>query len=81
MDWGVVYELRKKSRIMKKLVAIQAHKNPLKKSPSYDIMTENGAHWGENWGMEVPIYFAKKGFKEKPSLHGSNAFNIVAEEC
>ena len=54
---------------------------PLRTSPAYDAMTEAGAQWGESWGLEVPIYFAEKGFEEIPSLRRSNAFDIVAEEC
>ncbi len=54
---------------------------PLKKEPAYDAMTENGARWGESWGLEVPIYFAPKEFEETPTLKRSNAFDLVAEEC
>ena len=45
MDWGVVYELRKKSGILKKYLAIQAHKNPLNshciKQQSGDLIETN----------------------------------------
>ena len=54
---------------------------PLKKAPAYDAMTENGARWGESWGLEVPIYFAPKDFEEVPTLKRSNAFDLVGEEC
>lgn len=54
---------------------------PLKMAPAYDAMTEAGAHWGESWGLEVPIYFADREFEEIPSLRRSNAFDIVGEEC
>ncbi len=54
---------------------------PLKKAPAYDAMTDNGAYWGESWGLETPIYFAPKGFEETPTLKRSNAFEIVGEEC
>jgi dimethylglycine dehydrogenase len=54
---------------------------PLRTSPSYDAMTEAGAYWGESWGLEVPLYFAEKGFEEEPTLHRSNAFDIVGAEC
>ena len=34
------------------------------------------------WGLEVPLYFApNEDFVEERSLHRSNAFDIVAEEC
>lgn len=54
---------------------------PLRMSPAYDSMTEDGAHWGEMYGLEVPIYFAPLGFEELPSLRRSNAFEIVGAEC
>jgi len=54
---------------------------PLRMAPAYDAMTEAGAQWGESWGLEVPIYFAPKGFEEIPSLRRSNAHDIVGEEC
>jgi dimethylglycine dehydrogenase len=54
---------------------------PLGMSPSYESMTEDGAYWGEMYGLEVPIYFAEPGFEETPTLRRSNAFDIVGEEC
>ncbi len=54
---------------------------PLRTCPAYDLMTESGARWGVSWGLEVPIYFAPKGFTEIPTLKRSNAFEFVAEEC
>jgi len=54
---------------------------PLRMAPAYDAMTEAGAQWGESWGLEVPIYFAPKGFEEIPSLRRSNAHDIVGAEC
>ncbi|MCP3975137.1 MAG: FAD-dependent oxidoreductase [bacterium] len=54
---------------------------PLRTAPAYDAMTEAGARWGVSWGLEVPIYFAPKGFEEVPSLRRSNAHDIVGEEC
>jgi len=54
---------------------------PLRTAPAYDAMTEDGAYWGEMYGLEVPIYFADKGFEEIPSLKRSNAFELVAKEC
>ncbi len=53
---------------------------PLKMAPAHDAMTAAGAHWGESWGLEVPIYFAPDGFEETPTLRRSNAFDLVAEE-
>jgi dimethylglycine dehydrogenase len=54
---------------------------PLKKAPAYDSMTAEGARFGCSWGLEVPIYFAPKGFEETPTLKRSNAHDIVGEEC
>lgn len=54
---------------------------PLKTSPSYAAMSEAGCQWGVLWGLEVPLYFAEKGFKETPTLKRSNAFDIVGAEC
>ena len=54
---------------------------PLKMSPAHDAMTEAGCQWGYSWDLEVPLYFAEKGFEETPSLKRSNAFDIVAKEC
>ena len=54
---------------------------PLRTSPAYDSMTDDGAFWGEMYGLEVPIYFAAKDFEETPTLRRSNAFDIVGEEC
>ncbi|WP_170364957.1 GcvT family protein [Ruegeria arenilitoris] len=54
---------------------------PLKMSPAHDAMTEAGCKWDVSWDLEVPLYFAPKGFEETPTLKRSNAFDIVAEEC
>lgn len=54
---------------------------PLKMAPAHDGMSDAGCVWGTSWDLEVPLYFAPKGFKETPSLKRSNAHDIVAEEC
>ncbi len=54
---------------------------PLKMAPAHDAMTEAGCKWGVSWDLEVPLYFAAKGFEETPTLKRSNAHDIVAEEC
>lgn len=54
---------------------------PLKMAPAHDAMTEAGCKWGLSWDLEVPLYFAPKGFDETPTLKRSNAFPIVAKEC
>lgn len=53
----------------------------LKTSGAHDAMTDAGAHWGNSWGMEVPLYFAPEAFAEAPTLKRSNAFDVVGEEC
>ena len=54
---------------------------PLNMAPAHDAMTEAGCKWGVSYGLEVPLYFAPKGFEETPTLKRSNAFEIVGEEC
>ena len=54
---------------------------PLKMAPAYSDMSDAGCVWGVSWDMEVPLYFAPKGFTETPSLKRSNAFDLVAAEC
>src|SRR6056297_1379089 len=54
---------------------------PLKTAPAYQAMSAAGARWGVNWDLEVPLYFAPKGFEERPTLKRSNAFDIVGDEC
>ena len=54
---------------------------PLKMAPAHDAMSDAGCQWGISWDLEVPLYFAEKGFKETPSLKRSNAFSVVSKEC
>jgi dimethylglycine dehydrogenase len=54
---------------------------PLKCAPAYSAMSEAGCKWGNSWDLEVPLYFAPKGFEETPTLKRSNAFDIVGAEC
>lgn len=54
---------------------------PLRQCGAYHEMTEAGARWDGLWGLEVPLYFAPKGFVEPPTLRRSAAFPIVAGEC
>ncbi|MFK7755133.1 MAG: FAD-dependent oxidoreductase [Sedimentitalea sp.] len=54
---------------------------PLKMAPAHDAMTAAGCVWGISWDLEVPLYFAPKGFTETPTLKRSNAHDIVAQEC
>ncbi|WP_108839169.1 FAD-dependent oxidoreductase [Tateyamaria sp. Alg231-49] len=54
---------------------------PLKMTGIYADQSEAGAVWGQSWDLEVPLYFAPKGFAETPSLKRSNAHEIVGAEC
>jgi dimethylglycine dehydrogenase len=53
---------------------------PLKRAPAHDAMSAAGCQWAASWGLEVPVYFAPKGFTENPTLRRSNAFDIVGAE-
>jgi dimethylglycine dehydrogenase len=44
-------------------------------------MTAAGCQWSQSYDLEIPLYFAPKGFEETPSLKRSNAFDFVAAEC
>ncbi len=54
---------------------------PLRIAGAHDAMEAAGARWGVSWGMEVPLYFARKDFSEVATLKRSNAFELVGEEC
>lgn len=55
---------------------------PLRHSPAHDLMRESGAQFGCLWGLEVPLYYAKKkGFAETPTFRRSNAHELVASEA
>ncbi|MEQ3710583.1 MAG: FAD-dependent oxidoreductase [Tateyamaria sp.] len=54
---------------------------PLKMTGIYADQSEAGAVWGQSWDLEVPLYFAPRGFAETPSLKRSNAHEIVGAEC
>jgi len=55
---------------------------PLKTTPCHEIFRTEGAVFGENWGLEVPLVFAtaRPGFEETPTLGRSNAQPLVADE-
>ena len=55
---------------------------PLKTTPCYDGLRAAGAHFGEVWGMEMPLFFApeRTDFIENPTLRRSNAHDFVAAE-
>ncbi len=52
----------------------------LKRTAVWDIQKNNGAIFGNSWGLEIPLLFGPKNFKEIPSLKRSNAFEIVKKE-
>ncbi len=55
---------------------------PLKTTPMYDVWDAMGAVWGQQYGLEVPNYFAAEGEPryEEPSFRRSNAHGAVARE-
>src|SRR5215472_709050 len=53
---------------------------PLKCAPAHEAMREAGAAFGALYGLEYPLYFAGKDFRETPTLKRSNAFGIVGRE-
>ncbi|MEP2715432.1 FAD-dependent oxidoreductase [Pseudophaeobacter sp.] len=55
---------------------------PFRTTPMYDIFDKMGAVWGQQYGLEVPNYFAKADEPryETPSFRRSNAFKATARE-
>lgn len=55
---------------------------PNRTTPMYDIFSDLGAVWGQQYGLEVPNYFAQKsepGY-ETPSFRRSDAFDATGRE-
>ncbi|WP_424830775.1 GcvT family protein [Ruegeria sp.] len=55
---------------------------PNRTTPMYDIFTDLGAVWGQQYGLEVPNYFAQgdePGY-ETPSFRRSDAFDATGRE-
>ena len=52
----------------------------LKRTPVWRDQKEDGAIFGNSWGLEVPLMFGPNNFKEVPSLRRSNAFEHVKAE-
>ncbi|WP_298836116.1 FAD-dependent oxidoreductase [uncultured Roseobacter sp.] len=55
---------------------------PFRTTPMYDIFSDLGAVWGQQYGLEVPNYFARgdePGF-ETPSFRRSDAFGATGRE-
>ncbi|MCR9125216.1 MAG: FAD-dependent oxidoreductase [Rhodobacteraceae bacterium] len=55
---------------------------PNRTTPMYDIFSGLGAVWGQQFGLEVPNYFARAGEPtyETPSFRRSDAFDAIARE-
>jgi len=55
---------------------------PNRTTPMYDVFDAMGAVWGQQYGLEVPNYFATPGEPryETPSFRRSNAFEATARE-
>ena len=55
---------------------------PHRTTPMYDIFTSMGAVWGQQFGLEVPNYFAtgNEPTYETPSFRRSDAFDATARE-
>ncbi len=55
---------------------------PLRTTPMYDVFDKMGAVWGQQYGLEVPNYFAAPNEPrlETPSFRRSNAFEATARE-
>ena len=53
---------------------------PLRTTPVYERMIAEGAQMGEAFGLEMPLWFATKGVKDKFSWRRSTDFEHVAEE-
>lgn len=51
-------------------------------TPMYDIFSQMGAVWGQQYGLEVPLYFAQgnEPHYEIPSFRRSNAFAATGRE-
>ncbi|PSL20722.1 GcvT family protein [Shimia abyssi] len=55
---------------------------PFRQTPMYDVFDQMGAVWGQQYGLEVPNYFAIEDEPryETPSFRRSNAFEATARE-
>ena len=55
---------------------------PHRTTPMYDIFSDLGAVWGQQFGLEVPNYFAQgdEPTFEQPTFRRSNAFDATARE-
>ncbi len=54
---------------------------PLKTTPIYDLLSAKGAQWGVAYGLEVPLWYAPRGARDKFSWRRSTDFEHVANEA
>ncbi len=52
----------------------------LKRTAVWRDQKNDGAIFGNSWGLEVPLVFGPQGFTEEPTLRRSNAFDLVKAE-
>ena len=53
---------------------------PLKTTPIYDRLAQQGAQFGAAHGLEVPLWFAPEGVKDRFSWRRSTDFEHIAKE-
>lgn len=53
---------------------------PLRTTPIYDKLNDQGAQWGQAFGLEVPLWFAPEGVSDEFSWRRSTDFEHVAAE-
>ena len=55
---------------------------PFRTTAMYDTLSDEGAVWGQQYGLEVPNYFARPGepTTETPSFRRSNAHDAIGRE-
>lgn len=54
---------------------------PLRTVPMHDRWLSLGAVMGDNWALEVPLWFAPAGVRDEFSFHRSTDFTHVKGEC
>lgn len=54
---------------------------PLRTVPMHSKWLEMGAVMGDNWAVEIPLWFAPAGVKDEFSFHRSTDFAHVKQEC
>jgi dimethylglycine dehydrogenase len=56
---------------------------PMRTFPIHDQLAEQGAVFGQNFGFEYPLWFARKGEKaeDRYGFNRGNWFDAVGEEC